>query len=80
MAVPAALVTIAIGAIGVLGARHLMTLIGFSVVGSMGTLLVAVSGVFNDRNVRCAVLHGAFNLCCGLLVPDCGFGDHAPRG
>ncbi|MDP4989745.1 MAG: monovalent cation/H+ antiporter subunit D, partial [Marivita lacus] len=40
---PAAIVTIALGAFGVLGARRLMPLISFSVIGSMGTLLVAVA-------------------------------------
>src|SRR6056297_1769410 len=40
---PAAIVTIAVGALGVLGARRLMPLIAFSAIGSMGTLLVAVA-------------------------------------
>lgn len=42
---PAALVTIAIGALGVLGARQLLPLIAFSVVGSMGTLMIAVAAL-----------------------------------
>jgi multicomponent K+:H+ antiporter subunit D len=40
---PAALVTLAVGAIGVLGARSLGGLVGFAVVASMGTLLIAVA-------------------------------------
>lgn len=40
---PAAIVTIALGAFGVLGAKRLMPLISFSVIGSMGTLLIAVA-------------------------------------
>ncbi|GGD42949.1 monovalent cation/H+ antiporter subunit D [Sinisalibacter lacisalsi] len=38
-----AIVTIAIGAFGVLGARRLMPLIAFTVVGSMGTLMLGVA-------------------------------------
>ncbi len=40
---PAALVTIAVGALGVLGARRLMAQAAFAVLASMGTLLVAVA-------------------------------------
>lgn len=40
---PAAVVTLALGAVGVLGARQLMPLLAFSVVGSMGTLMLAVA-------------------------------------
>src|SRR6056297_1042071 len=40
---PAAIVTIAVGAFGVMGARRLMPLIAYSAIGSMGTLLVAVA-------------------------------------
>ena len=69
---PAALVTIAIGAIGVLGARHLMTLIGFSVVGSMGTLLVAVSA-FSTTATSAALyymVHSTFAAACLFLIAD----------
>lgn len=40
---PAALVTLAIGSVGVLGARSLGRLAGFAAIASMGTLFVAVS-------------------------------------
>ncbi|TCO71740.1 monovalent cation/H+ antiporter subunit D [Rhodovulum euryhalinum] len=40
---PAAVATLAIGAVGVLGARRLMPMIAFSVVASMGTLMLAVA-------------------------------------
>jgi multicomponent K+:H+ antiporter subunit D len=76
---PAAIVTIAVGAFGVLGARRLMPLIAFSVVGSMGTLLVAVAAFSTTATCR-ALLHGAFHLRGGLPVPDRRPRHHAPLG
>ncbi len=40
---PGALVTLAIGAVGVLGARSIMTVASFAVLASMGTLMIAVA-------------------------------------
>lgn len=40
---PAAVVTLAVGAFGVLGAKRLMPLLAFSVVGSMGTLMLSIA-------------------------------------
>lgn len=40
---PLSIATLAVGAFGVLGARRLMPLLSYAVVGSMGTLLLAVS-------------------------------------
>lgn len=40
---PAALVTLALGQIGVLGSRHLGRLAGFAAIGSVGTLMIAVA-------------------------------------
>ena len=40
---PAALVTLALGQIGVLGSRHLGRLAAFAVIGSVGTLMIAVA-------------------------------------
>jgi multicomponent K+:H+ antiporter subunit D len=40
---PAALVTLAIGMLGVLGATHLGRLAAFAAIGSMGTLLIAIA-------------------------------------
>ncbi|MFP7674713.1 monovalent cation/H+ antiporter subunit D [Marivita sp. S0852] len=68
----ASFVTIAIGAIGVLGARRLMTLIGFSVVGSMGTLLIAVSA-FTQTATTAALyymVHSTFAAACLFLIAD----------
>jgi multicomponent K+:H+ antiporter subunit D len=69
---PAAIVTIAVGAIGVLGARRLMPLIAFSVVGSMGTLLVAVA-VFSTTATSAALyymVHSTFAAACLFLIAD----------
>lgn len=69
---PAAIVTIALGAFGVLGARRLMPLISFSVVGSMGTLLVAVA-VFTPQATTAALyymIHSTFAAACLFLIAD----------
>ncbi len=70
---PAAIVTIALGAFGVLGARRLMPLISFSVVGSMGTLLVAVAA-FSPIATTAAALsrwsHSTFAAACLFLIAD----------
>jgi len=69
---PAAIVTIAVGAFGVLGARRLMPLIAFSVVGSMGTLLVAVAA-FSETATSAALyymVHSTFAAACLFLVAD----------
>jgi multicomponent K+:H+ antiporter subunit D len=69
---PAAIVTIAVGAFGVLGARRLMPLIAFSVVGSMGTLLVAVAA-FSTTATTAALyymVHSTFAAACLFLIAD----------
>jgi multicomponent K+:H+ antiporter subunit D len=69
---PAAIVTIALGAFGVLGARRLMPLISFSVVGSMGTLLVAVAA-FSTTATSAALyymVHSTFAAACLFLIAD----------
>jgi multicomponent K+:H+ antiporter subunit D len=69
---PAAIVTIALGAFGVLGARRLMPLIAFSVVGSMGTLLVAVA-VFSPQATTAALyylVHSTFAAAALFLIAD----------
>ncbi len=69
---PAAIVTIAVGAFGVLGARRLMPLIAFSVVGSMGTLLVAVAA-FSPTATSAALyymIHSTFAAACLFLIAD----------
>ena len=69
---PAAIVTIAVGAFGVIGARRLMSLIAFSVVGSMGTLLVAVAA-FSPSATTAALyymVHSTFSAACLFLIWD----------
>jgi multicomponent K+:H+ antiporter subunit D len=69
---PAAIVTIAVGAFGVLGSRRLMPLIAFSVVGSMGTLLVAVAA-FSETAASAALyymLHSTFAAASLFLIAD----------
>uniref|UniRef100_UPI003F6C8333 monovalent cation/H+ antiporter subunit D n=1 Tax=Yoonia sp. TaxID=2212373 RepID=UPI003F6C8333 len=69
---PAAIVTIAVGAFGVLGARRLLPLISFSVVGSMGTLLVAVAA-FSPTATTAALyymVHSTFAAACLFLIAD----------
>jgi multicomponent K+:H+ antiporter subunit D len=65
-------VTIAIGAFGVLGARRLLPLIAFSVLGSMGTLLVAVAA-FSPQATTAAlyyIVHSTFAAAVLFLVAD----------
>jgi multicomponent K+:H+ antiporter subunit D len=69
---PAAVVTVAIGAFGVLGARRLLPLIAFSAVGSMGTLLLAVAA-FSPEALTAAlfyVVHSTFAAAALFLVAD----------
>ena len=69
---PASIITIAVGAFGVLGARRLMPLIAFSVIGSMGTLLVAVAA-FSPVATTAALyymVHSTFAAACLFLIAD----------
>ncbi|WP_370208138.1 monovalent cation/H+ antiporter subunit D [Pararhodobacter marinus] len=69
---PAAIVTIAIGAVGVLGARNLLALIAFSVLGSMGTLMVAISA-FSPVATTAALyylVHSTFAAAALFLLAD----------
>lgn len=68
----AAVVTIAVGAFGVLGARRLMPLIAFSVLGSMGTLMLAVSA-FTPGATTAALyylVHSTFAAAGLFLIAD----------
>ena len=53
---PAALVTLAIGAVGVLGARRLGGLISYAIIGSMGTMMLGVS-VFTPAAMGAALYY-----------------------
>jgi multicomponent K+:H+ antiporter subunit D len=69
---PAAIVTIVIGAMGVLGARQLLPLIAYSVIGSMGTLMIAVS-VFTPQATAAALyylIHSTFAAAALFMLAD----------
>jgi multicomponent K+:H+ antiporter subunit D len=53
---PAALATIALGAIGVLASRSLAGLVCFAVVWSMGSVLVTV-GLFDQRGLSASIYY-----------------------
>ena len=82
--IPAALATLIVGVLGMLGARDLSRLVAFSVVASMGTLLAAVGG-FTPASVGAALyylLHSTV-ITAGLflLVEQIGSrrGEHGGR-
>lgn len=69
---PAALVTLVVGMVGVLGARNLTRLVCFSVVGSMGTLLTAVA-LFTPTATVAALyylIHSTFAGAALFLLAD----------
>ena len=69
---PAAIVTIAIGAAGVLGARRLLALTAFAVIGSMGALMVAISA-FSPQAMTAALyylVHSTFAGAALFLLAD----------
>jgi len=69
---PAAILTLALGTFGVLGARRMGPMVAFSVLGSMGTLLIAVS-MFTPATLLAALyymLHSTFAAAALFLVVD----------
>ncbi len=64
---PAALVTLAFGALGTLGARGLREAAGWLVVYSVGTLLVAV-GLFTEAGYAAAVYYTAHSTLAGAAM------------
>jgi multicomponent K+:H+ antiporter subunit D len=70
--VPAALITLAVGTIGVLASRRLVDLVCYSVVASMGTLLIA-AGLFDAVSVSAALyylVHSTFVTAALFLLAD----------
>ncbi|MGM0583154.1 MAG: monovalent cation/H+ antiporter subunit D [Pseudomonadota bacterium] len=68
----AALVTLVIGMVGVLGAGQLSRLVAFSVIGSMGTLLIAVA-LFTEQATTAALyymVHSTFAAAALFLAAD----------
>ena len=69
---PAALITLAVGMIGVLAAKRLNNLIAFAVIGSMGTLLTAI-GLFTPESISAGLyylLHSTFSAAALFLIAD----------
>jgi multicomponent K+:H+ antiporter subunit D len=69
---PAAIITIAVGAFGVLGARRLMPMVAFASIASMGTLLAAVA-VFTPQATTAAlyyIAHSTFAAAALFLIAD----------
>lgn len=69
---PAALVSLAIGMVGVLAARKLDRLVAFSVIGSMGMVIVAIS-LFSPAGIAAAlyyIVHSTFAGAVLFLVSD----------
>ena len=69
---PAALLTLAAGSIGILGARELGRLVAFGAIASMGTLLIAIS-LFTPQATAAALyytIHSTFTAALLFLVAD----------
>ena len=69
---PAAMLTLALGMIGVLAARSLSQLASFAVIGSMGTLLIAV-GLFTAQATAAALyymLHSTLAVAALFLIAE----------
>ncbi|MEM7544213.1 MAG: monovalent cation/H+ antiporter subunit D [Pseudomonadota bacterium] len=69
---PAALLTLALGMIGVLGSRRVDRLVAFAVIGSMGMLLSAVA-VFTEAGITAALyyaVHSTFAAAALFLLVD----------
>lgn len=69
---PAALVTLAVGAIGILGTQHIARMVAFCAITSMGTLLIAIS-LFTETATAAAlyyVYHSTLATALMFLVAD----------
>ncbi|MEX0350310.1 MAG: monovalent cation/H+ antiporter subunit D [Paracoccaceae bacterium] len=69
---PAAMLTLAAGAIGILGSRDIGRLVAFAAIASMGTLLIAV-GLFTPASATAALyymVHSTFATALMFLVAD----------
>ncbi len=69
---PAALVTLAVGAIGILGSQHIARMVAFCAIASMGTLLIAIS-LFTPQASAAAlyyVFHSTLATALLFLVAD----------
>ncbi len=69
---PGAVITIAVGALGVMGARQILPLVSFAVVGSMGVLLIAVAS-FTPAALAAGLyylVHSTFAAAALFLLAD----------
>ncbi|PTX55500.1 multisubunit potassium/proton antiporter PhaD subunit [Litoreibacter ponti] len=69
---PAALVSLAIGMVGVLAAKKLDRLVAFSVIGSMGMVMVAIS-MFTEVSIAAAlyyIIHSTLAAAALFLITD----------
>lgn len=69
---PAALVSLALGALGVLAARRLMPLLSFAVIGSMGTMMLAIaaSEPYATETALYYLVHSTFAAAALFLLAD----------
>ncbi len=69
---PAALLTLTVGMIGVLGAHRLERLVAFSVIGSMGTLLIAIALFTHQATIAALyyMIHSTFAAAALFLIVD----------
>ncbi len=69
---PAALVSLAIGMVGVLGAKKLDRLVAFAVIGSMGMVMIAIS-LFTPGSIAAAlyyIIHSTLSAAALFLIVD----------
>ncbi|WP_300072387.1 monovalent cation/H+ antiporter subunit D [uncultured Ruegeria sp.] len=69
---PAAILTLAVGAIGILGAQHIARMVAFCAIASMGTLLIAIS-LFTPEAAAAAlyyIFHSTLATALLFLVAD----------
>lgn len=69
---PAAIITVVVGMVGILGAGNLARLVSFAAIGSMGTLFVAVA-LFTPQGMLAALyymIHSTFAAAVLFLVVD----------
>ncbi len=64
---PAALISLALGAIGVLGAKKLDRLVAFAVIGSMGMVMVAIS-LFTPVSIAAALYYMVHSTLAGAVL------------
>ncbi|MGJ3262216.1 MAG: monovalent cation/H+ antiporter subunit D [Salinarimonas sp.] len=65
--IPAALVTLVVGALGVLATRRLVDLVAFSVVWSMGSLLIAL-GLFDVEGLTAALYYAVHSTVAAAVL------------